>query len=178
MDRMGAPPVQHRISCHQGIKGVEGGSRRRRGRGRLFATTVVGKCRCRRRRGRYDAVTLSHQAVQLGDEGTSGSSLLAGTSSLFVKAALLLMGSLPAGASCMLGKEQVKLFVASGVLRVNGIVDMPLGQGQTRPEGKAVGRVVLDNEGSEGVHYSHCDGICYSRCDGVHYSRRDGQRRH
>ncbi len=112
MERMGVPPVQNLISCHQGIKGVEGGSRRRSGHGRLFATTVVSKCRRQRWSGSYDVLTLSHQAVQLGDEGTSGSSLLAGTSSLLVEAALSVTGSLPTGAGCMLVKEQLKLFVA------------------------------------------------------------------
>ena len=109
--------------------------------------TVVGKRRRRRWRGSYDALTLSHQVVQLGDEGTSGSSLLAGTSSLLVEAALSVTSSLLAGAGCMLVKEQLKLFVAGGVLLVDGIVDMPLDQRQTWPKGKAVGRVVLDNEG-------------------------------
>ncbi len=59
------------------------------------------------------------------------------------------MGSLPAGAGCVLVNEQLEL-EAGGFVLVDGIVDMPLVQGKTRPEGKAVGGVVLDDEGSGG----------------------------
>ena len=109
---------------------------------------VIGECRHRRWRSCYDAVTLSHQAIQLGDEGTSGSSLLADTSSMLVEAALSLTGSVPAGAGCMLIKEQLKPFVAGSILLVdNSRVDecTPLFQGRMWP--LVVGHILPDDEG-------------------------------
>ena len=81
---------------------------------------------------------------------------------------LSLMGSLPAGAGCVLVKEQLE--VESGGLFVDGIVDMPLVQGRTRPEEEVVGRIVLDEEGSE----SRGNGRRYSCRYGRHGGVREG----
>ena len=79
------------------------------------------------------------------------------------------MGSLPAGVGCMLVKEQLEL-ESGGVLLIDGIVDMPLVQGRTRPDEEVVGRIVLDEEGSE----SRGNGRRYS----CRYGRHGGVRFH
>jgi hypothetical protein len=74
------------------------------------------------------------------------------------------MGSLPAGAGCVLIKEQLELEAGGGLL-VNRIVDMPHGQ--------VVGRVVLDDKGSDGGRYSLRDGRRDGRRYGRHYDRHN-----
>ena len=72
-----------------------------------------------------------------------------GARGMLVKEELSTTGDLPAGADCMLVEEHLKL-QSGGILLVDGIVDMPPVWGWTRPEGKAVGRGVLDDKGSDG----------------------------